>query len=439
MKFFDTNKKLHFRSELVFSLFCMFAAFITYCSMYAFRKPFTAGTYVHLSLWGIDYKIILITTQVFGYMLSKFIGIRVISEMSPHKRIMNILGLIGIAWAALFLFGITPYPYNCIWLFVNGLPLGMIWGLVFAFLEGRRNTELLGAAMSISFIVASGLVKAVGKYLITDWGVAEFWMPFGVGLIFILPLLLGVWMLGKMPPPSPEDIALRTERVPMNKELRKAFFKTFAPGIILLIIVYISLTIFRELRDNFAVEIWSLLGYPDMPQVLLTAEIPIAVGVFAIIGAMIFIKDNRKAFYANIGIVLLGGLLLISATALFQAKMLHPAAWMILAGFAMYLSYVSFHTMLFERWIALFQYKSNIGFLMYITDAFGYLGSVGVLFYKNFGTKEQNWLTYITYVSYIVGAITVISTAIAFFYFRNKEITLGLRKPLNLAQTGLPL
>jgi len=94
--------------------------------------------------------------------------------------------------------------------------------------------------------------------------------------------------------------------------------------------------------------------------------------------------------------------------------------------------------MLFERWIALFQYKSNIGFLMYITDAFGYLGSVGVLFYKNFGTKEQNWLTYITYVSYIVGAITVISTAIAFFYFRNKEIRLGLRKPLNSAQTGLP-
>jgi hypothetical protein len=110
---------------------------------------------------------------------------------------------------------------------------------------------------------------------------------------------------------------------------------------------------------------------------------------------------------------------------------------MILAGFGMYLSYVSFHTMLFERWIALFQYKSNIGFLMYVTDAFGYLGSVGVLFYKNFGTKEQNWLTYITYVSYIVGAITVISTAIAFFYFRNKETRLGLRKPLNQAQTGL--
>ena len=77
--------------------------------MYAFRKPFTAGIYADMQLWGVDYKIILISTQVIGYMLSKFLGIRVVSEISAAKRITSILLLIGIAWLSLLLFALTPY------------------------------------------------------------------------------------------------------------------------------------------------------------------------------------------------------------------------------------------------------------------------------------------------------------------------------------------
>lgn len=421
------QNKLDVRSGLVFSIFCMSAAFITYCSMYAFRKPFTAGIYADLQLWGVDYKIILITTQVMGYMLSKFIGIRVVSEMTPGRRVLSILGLIGVAWGALLLFAITPYPYAFIWLFLNGLPLGMIWGIVFSFLEGRRNTELLGAGMSASFIVASGLVKAVGKSLVENYGVSEFWMPFLAGLLFVPTLLLGVWMLSKIPPPSQEDELERTKRVPMNAAQRWAFFKTFAPGIVLMVLVYTALTIFRDLRDNFAVELWAGLGYESTPEILLTAEIPIAISVFAIIALMIFIKNNQVAFYANLGMIFLGGALLLLTTYLFQRGLLHPAAWMILVGFGMYLSYVSYHTMLFERWIALFRYESNIGFLMYVADAFGYLGSVGILFYKNFSSPEVDWLNFILNVSYVMGILIVLLSFGAVFYFRIKQKKLRLQ------------
>lgn len=416
-----SRRQLELRSGLFFSVFCMSAAFITYCSMYAFRKPFTAGIYADMQLWGVDYKIILITTQVLGYMLSKFIGIRVVSEMTPGRRVLSILGLIGLAWGALLLFAVTPYPYNFIWLFLNGLPLGMIWGIVFSFLEGRRNTELLGAGMSASFIVASGLVKAVGKTLVESYGISEFWMPFLAGLLFVPTLLLGVWMLSKIPPPSEEDEAERTKRVPMDSAQRWAFFRSFAPGIILMVLVYTALTIFRDLRDNFAVELWAGLGYADTPQVLLTAEIPIAISVFVIIAFMIVIKNNQVAFYANIFMILLGGLLLLLTTYLFQQELLHPAAWMILVGFGMYLSYVSYHTMLFERWIALFRYQSNIGFLMYIADAFGYLGSVGILFYKNFSSPELDWLNFILKVSYVIGILIVGLSLLAYFYFRIRQ------------------
>lgn len=412
------------RSPLSTTLLCMFGAFVTYCSMYAFRKPFTAGMYEDLMLWGIDYKIVLIVTQVIGYTLSKFIGIKLVSEMPQGKRIASILVLIGVAWASLLLFAVVPYPYNFILLFFNGLPLGMIWGIVFAFLEGRRNTELLGAAMSVSFVVASGLVKGVGRYLVEKIGVNEFWMPFSTGLLFVPFLILGVFMLSTIPPPSKFDIEHRTERIPMDSSQRWAFFKKFSIGIILMVLIYMALTIFRDLRDNFAVELWILLGYEDVPQALVTSEIPIAIGVFLIIASMMYIKNNRTAFYANLGVIAIGGLLLLTSTFLFNNKVLSPIYWMILAGFAMYLSYISYHTMLFERWIALFRYRSNIGFLMYLADAFGYLGSVGILFYKNFGSREVDWLSFILSVSYVVGTITILMTIIAGLYFVRKEKTL---------------
>lgn len=408
-------------NPVVFVLFCGAAAFVTYCSMYAFRKPFTAATFEGLTLWGMDYKIVLIIAQVIGYTLSKFLGIKLVSELSASRRIKILFLLMGFAWASLLLFAITPYPYNFVWLFFNGLPLGMIWGVVFSFLEGRRFTELLGAAMASSFIVSSGFVKAGGKTLIDNYGVSDFWMPFLTGLLFLPLLLLGIWMLHQIPPPSAEDEQQRTRRVPMTKAQRRAFFYTFAPGIILSVLIYVGLTIFRDIRDNFAVELWAALGYADAPEILVLSEIPIAVAVLVIIGCMVFIKNNKVAFFANQFLILSGGVIVLLMTFLFAQKAIDPALWMIVMGFGMYLPYIGFHTLLFERWIALFRYQSNIGYLMYISDAFGYLGSMGILFYKNFGAQQVSWLNFFIATAIVMGSVTVVLSGLAIGYFWRKE------------------
>ena len=56
---------------------------------------------------------------------------------------------------------------------VTALPRTVIcvMALVFSFLEGRRVSEILGAGLSVSFIVSSGVVKSVGKWLMLDLGV----------------------------------------------------------------------------------------------------------------------------------------------------------------------------------------------------------------------------------------------------------------------------
>ena len=122
------KQRLEYASPVWFSTYCIIAAFGTYFCMYAFRKPFSAGTFEGMELAGIGFKTVLITSQVIGYTLSKFIGIKYVSEVSPSKRAISILFLIGMAELFLLLFGLVPAPYNFVMLFLNGLPLGMVFG-----------------------------------------------------------------------------------------------------------------------------------------------------------------------------------------------------------------------------------------------------------------------------------------------------------------------
>jgi len=146
-----------------------------------------------------------------------------------------------------FFFSVIPAPYNIILLFLNGLPLGMIWGLVFAYLEGRRTTEILGTILSISFIVSSGFVKSIGKIMMNTFHLTDFQMPWVTGMVFYIPLVVFVWLLDKTPEPTAEDELLRTKRVPMDKNQRKKIFMEFATGLALLTLAYILLSIYRDL------------------------------------------------------------------------------------------------------------------------------------------------------------------------------------------------
>ena len=389
--------------------------------MYAFRKPFTAGTYKGLMLFGIDYKVALIILQLIGYVISKFIGIKFIAELAPTKRVLTLVVLMGIALLSLLGFGLTPYPYNAVFMLINGLPLGLIWGVVFSFLEGRKFTEILGAFMASSFMIASGIVKSIGLFLIQQFNISETWMPFYAALAFVPVLMIGIWMLSCIPEPNQEDIALRTERVPMDAANRKQFFKLFWPGIFLVVAIYVGLTIFRDLRDNFAVELWTELGYLKTPWVLVFAEIPTAIIVLVVIGSMILLKNNRKAFYLSLLLCVTAGAGFLISTYLFSSARINPIFWMILMGFLMYLPYLIFHTILFERWIAFFKYKGNLGFLMYMSDSIGYFGSVLVLLYKNYGIKGFNWLPFFTTTAWIIGLGITLLGLLAFAYFKRKE------------------
>jgi MFS family permease len=408
------------QNRAISTLYISLAAFLTYACMYGLRKPFTVAEFQGLTFWGMDFKALLIISQVIGYALSKFIGIKVISEMRRNYRAVSIVILTGISECSLILFSIVNPPFNLIFLFLNGLPLGMIWGLVFAYLEGRRTTEILGTILSISFIVSSGFVKSIGKIMMTYFHLSDFQMPWITGIIFYIPLIVLVWLLDKTPDPTAEDELFRTKRVPMDKKQRKRIFSEFAAGLIMLTIAYMLLTIYRDLRDNFAVDIWRSLGYANNSMVLTWSELPIAIIVFIVMSSVMLIKNNKQAFIINNYIILSGFLIIGLSTLALKGGIINPPVWMILLGLGTYLGYLPFNCLLFDRLIAAFGSAANAGFFIYLADSFGYLGSVGTLIFKNLSSKELSWFSFMMTTSYgmaIAGAI-LISFSIIYFNFK---------------------
>ena len=372
------------------SVMAAIAAFGTYTAMYSFRKGFAAGTFPGQQYFHVDYKVWLVIAQVIGYTLSKFYGIKFIAELKPNQRARSIFGLIGVAWFALLLFAVIPAPYNIICLFINGFPLGMIWGLVFSYLEGRRSTEFMAAVLSISLIFASGFIKTIARTMRDTLHISEYTMPFITGALFVLPLVFFVFCLELMPPPTAEDVKLRTKRIPMNAEERRHFLQRFLPGIILTLVIYVLLTVMRDIRDNFEVEIWASLGNKDN-TIYTKIDSIISIIVLVAMSLLILIKKNLKAF-SVIHLMIISGCVLIAAgTILFNLKVIGPLEWMTMAGLGLYLGYVPYNAIFFERMIASFHYKSNVGFLIYVSDSIGYLASVSVLLVKELGRPSISW------------------------------------------------
>ncbi len=403
----------------VMAVWCVVAAFGTYACMYGFRKPFTAGAYVD-AVTGTSYKVWLVTAQVLGYTISKFIGIRVIAEMRPERRVWVLLALIGAAQLALVAFGLTPRPYNALWLFLNGLPLGMVFGLVLGFLEGRQMTEAFVAGLCASFILADGVTKSVGAALLRG-GVPEPWMPAAAGLVFLLPLLGFVWMLQRIPAPSAADVAARSERAPMPRAERRAFLERHGMGLALIGLAYLLITVLRSLRADFAPEIWSGLGVTAAPELFTRSEAFVALGVVGATALGVLVRDNRRAFFIALGTSLGGLLLMVMALVARETGRCGPFGFMVLIGLGLYVPYVSVHTTVFERLIAMTRDRGNIGYLMYLVDAVGYLGYVAVMLAKNFTDVEGGHLSFFLLACWVGALLGVLTLGGAWWFFGRHE------------------
>ena len=407
----------------VLTLFAIATSFSTYFCMYAFRRPFSAAKYEGLKFFGgdVDLKTAFVISQLVGYALSKVIGIKLCSEMKRGRRALALIVMIAVAESALLLFAVLPDNLKVLAIFINGLPLGMVWGLVVRYLEGRRTSEMLLAGLSCSFILASGVVKDIGRWLIAEHAVDQFWMPFATGLLFLPPFLVSVYLLNQMPAADEEDIRARVERKTMNRRERWNFVRQFLPGLIMLMGVYFFLTAYRDFRDSFGAEIFAQLGYGEKTSGIFTrSELWVAFGVLAALAGLNTIKDNRLGLFGAFAIMTLGALLMGVGTLLLDTGRISGLTWMILCGLGSYLAYVPFGTVLFDRLIASTRAVGTAVFAIYVADSVGYGGVISVLLGKDLIAGDVSRLDFFRGMTYCMSFLAAILLIFSWAYFMLK-------------------
>ena len=391
---------------------------LSYSLVYALRKPFTAAEFEGLQVAGMDYKIVVSIIQLIGYVCAKMLGIKYISELKPEGRLKFIIGSAALSEAPLVAFGLLAAPYNIFALFFNGLSLGCMWGVIFSFLEGRRTTDILASIMGVSMALSSGVAKSLGLYALNDLGVSEFWMPALVGaLAFPLLCFMG-WMMTKFPPPTTADIAARTKRVTLDGHQRWQLFVKFMPLLIMLFGANLLLTVQRDIKEDFIVCIidvsqvssWAFAYLDSIATVVL-------LGAFALLSAV----GNHMRALCLILIMPAIGMGTITFLGAEAGTLNMPVtAWLFLQTFCIDIAYLSFQTIFFERFIACFKVKGNVGFFIITIDFIGYLGTLCLLLFKEFQAPHIDWTSFYNSMSVYVGITCCIAFAGSIIYIINK-------------------
>ena len=84
--------------------------------------------------------------------------------------------------------------------------------------------------------------------------------------------------------------------------------------------------------------------------------------------------------------------------------------WLFLQSLSLYTVYLSFQTLFFERFIACFRIKGNVGFFIVTLDFIGYTGTVVVLVFKEFFNPDINWLDFYNLMSGYVGIVCSVAS-----------------------------
>jgi hypothetical protein len=83
----------------------------------------------------------------------------------------------------------------------------------------------------------------------------------------------------------------------------------------------------------------------------------------------------------------------------------------------MYIVYTPFNAMLFDRLVAASGRVATAGFLIYVADSAGYVGSCALLLWRNFGMMQAEWLTVFRYTVYAMSVVGLVLTVLSLLYF----------------------
>ncbi len=405
------KKKLN---EILFIFWAGGAALLSYMLVYALRKPYTAATFEGLELWGFDYKVVVTTIQLVGYFIAKFVGIKVISEMKPANRFRFFVGSVILAELSLVLFGALPLGLNFIGIFINGLSLGCMWGVIFSFIEGRKVTDILASILGVSIVLSSGMAKSFGLFAMNDMGISAFWMPAVVGGVALPILILLGYLLKRLPAPTAEDVKLRSKRVELDGKARMNIFRRYAPIIIVALAANLILCILRDIKEDFLVNIIDMEGQSSW--LFAKIDTVVTISVLILLSLFTLFKNNYRALLVMMVMVTISSVVMSYVSFFHESLALGTITWLMVQSISLYVGYLTFQTIFFDRFISHFRIKGNIGFFVAMGDFIGYLGTVIFLFTKELLQIKTDWFVLYNNIAFTVGLISIALFAVGIYF-----------------------
>lgn len=410
------NKRL---SDILFILWAGGAALLSYSLVYALRKPYTAAAFEDLDqIFNMDYKVVVTIAQIAGYVISKFMGIKLISELKREERLKFILMSVVMAQLSLVFFGLLSAPYNIAAMFLNGLSLGCMWGVIFSYIEGRKVTDILASLLGVSMVISSGTAKSVGLYVMNNLHVSEFWMPALIGAVALPILALLGYALNRLPEPNAEDVALKSGRETLNGKQRWELFRSYMPFLTMLFVANIAIVVLRDIKEDFLVNIIDVSAYS--PWLFAQIDGVVTLIILVIFGLMVLVKDNLKALSVLFGLIIAGMVVMTVVSFGQEQFQLSPVVWLFVQSLCLYIAYLTFQTIFFDRFIACFRIRGNVGFFIVTTDFLGYTGTVLVLVLKEFCNPHIDWAVFYNQFAGYVGIFCCATFICSFVYLQQR-------------------
>jgi len=178
----------------------------------------------------------------------------------------------------------------------------------------------------------------------------------------------------------------------MSSEERNAFCWEFSIGLSTMIISYALMTGLRSFRDFYPQQIFSAAMKEDnVPSwVFFIVDLPGAIlSCFALV-FMNRIEGNQTAIRMLFLFQISACAFAFASTLLFEAGLLSGMIWQVTLGIGIFVSYTLMQTPVFDRLFAATKTKGTCTFLIFMSDFFGYIATVVLLFYQNFGPETSS-------------------------------------------------
>ncbi|MEY4040862.1 MAG: hypothetical protein RL233_393 [Bacteroidota bacterium] len=418
------------RNQILRSLALGGLTFSIYTCMYALRKPFSGLTYNDLTLWGFNVKIWMVLCQLIGYTLSKFVGIRFLGGLNRDYRGIFLICLMATSLVPLVILRFSVIEFWPFLMILNGFPLGLVWGLVFSYVEGRKHTELIGAMLACTFVFSSGWVKTIALWLQASLQLSINEVPYITGAFALFPAVVFIILLERFPGPSREDIELRIERKALDPKTQKKILGELQYLILPFVIIYGLLTILRDFRDNFSADMLNQYLVFNS-QAFVKIELPVTLLLLCIVPGFSLIKSHIKSLKLTAYCISIGGCISLISVVGFQLQYLSLQALLIMSGAGLYLGYILINISVMDRIIGLSGISGNSSFLIYIADSIGYLFSLTITSIALLGNNDTvDWASIFNKLI-IVGSVLILLLSQIVIYQLNKS----LRKNENIITT----